>query len=72
MHPTIIHIGSIAEYHDDWLHIIFYQYVSCIDGNTKDDGHLVLNDNTYFQSAIQKYKHILINFLASKKNENMV
>ena len=32
----------------------------------KDDGYLVLNDNTHFQSAVQKYKHVVTNFLASK------
>ena len=48
MHPTIFHTGSIAEYHDSWLRILLSQYVSCIDGNTKDDGELVLSDNTHF------------------------
>ena len=41
-------------------------YVSCIDGNTKDGGDLVLHDNTHFQSAVQKYKHVVTNFLNSK------
>ena len=66
MHPTIFHTGSIAEYHDSWLRILLSQYVSCIDGNTKDDGDLVLSDNKHFQSAVQKYKHVVTNFLASK------
>ena len=66
MHPTIFHTGSIAEYHDSWLCILVYQYVSRIDGNTKDDGDLVLNDDTYFQSTVQEYKYIVTNFLASK------
>ena len=66
MYPTIFHTGSIAEYHDSWLRILLSQYVSCIDGNTKDDGDLVLSDNKHFQSAVQKYKHVVTNFLASK------
>ena len=66
MHPTIFHTGSIVEYHDSWLRILVYQYVSRIDGNTKDDGDLVLNDDTYFQSTVQEYKYIVTNFLASK------
>ena len=41
MYPTFFHTGSIAEYYDSWLRIILSQYVSCIDGNTKDDGCLV-------------------------------
>ena len=48
MHPTIFRIGSIAEYHDSWLRIILSQYVSCIGGNTNDDGDLVLSDNAHF------------------------
>ena len=41
MHLTIFYKGTIAEYHDSWLRILLSQYVSCIDGNTKDDGCLV-------------------------------
>ena len=66
MHPTIFHTGSIAEYHDMWLRILLSQYVSCIDGNTKVDGDLVLSDNACFQSAVQKYKDVVTNFLVSK------
>ena len=61
MNPLIFHTGSIAEYHDSWLCILLSQYVSCIDGNTKDDEYLVLIINTYFQSAVQKYKHVMTN-----------
>ena len=66
MHPTIFHTGSIAEYYDSWLRILLCQYVSCIDGDKKDDGELILNNNTHFQTAVQKYKHVVTNFLASK------
>ena len=66
MHSTIFHTGSIAGYHDSWLCILLSQYVSCIDGNTKDDGELVLTDNTHFQTTVQKYKHVVTNFIASK------
>ena len=66
MHPTIFHTGSIAEYYDSWLRIFLSQYVSFIDSNTKDDGDLVLNDNAHFQSAVQKYKHVVTNLLAPK------
>ena len=62
----IFHTGSISEYHDSCLHIFLSQYVSCIDGNTKDGGNLVLTDNTHFQSVVQKYKHAATNFLVSK------
>ena len=48
------------------MRILLSQYVSCIDGNTKDDGDLVLTDNKHFQSAVQKYKHVVSNFFASK------
>ena len=65
MHHSIFHTGSIAEYHDSWLCILLSQYVSCIGGNKKDTRDLVLNDNTYFQSAVQKYKHVVNNFLDS-------
>ena len=61
MHHSIFHTGSIAEYHDSWLCILLSQYVSCIDGNTKDDEYLVLIINTYFQSDVQKYKHVMTN-----------
>ena len=71
MHPTIFHTGSIAKNHDSWLRILLSQYVSCIDGNTKDDGDLVLSDNKHFQSTVQKYKHVVTYFLASKM-ENLV
>ena len=66
MHPTIFHIGSIAEYYDSWLRIFLSQYVSFIDSSTKYDGDLVLNDNAHFQSAVQKFKHVVTNFLAPK------
>ena len=66
MHPTIFHTGSIAEYHDSWLRIPLSEYVSYIDGNTKDDRDLVLNNNTHFQTAVRKYKHVVIDSLASK------
>ena len=59
MNPTIFHTGSIAEYHDSWLRILLSQYVSCIDGNTKDDGDLGLSDNAHFQSVVQNYKHVV-------------
>ena len=42
------------------------QYVSCFDGNTKDDGYLVLTDNTYFQSTVQRYKDVVSTFIALK------
>ena len=58
MHPTIFQTDSITEYHDSWLRIFLFQYVSCINYNTKDDRDLVLNGNTCFQSAVQKYKHV--------------
>ena len=61
MSPLIFHTGSIVEYHDSWLCILLSQYVSCIDGNTKDDEYLVLIINTYFQSDVQKYKHVMTN-----------
>ena len=51
VHSKHFHTGNIAKYHDSWLRICLSQYVSCIDGNTKDVGYLVLNDNTNFQSA---------------------
>ena len=41
----IFHTGSISEYHDSCLHIFLSQYVSYIDGNTKDDEDLVLTNN---------------------------
>ena len=66
MHPTIFHTGSIAEYHDSWLRILLSQYVSCVDGSTKEDGGLILSDNAHFQSTVQKYKYVVTNFLASK------
>ena len=66
MYPTMFQTGSIAEYHDSWLLILLSQYVSCIDDNTKEGGDLVSSDNKYFQSAVQKYKHVVTNFLASK------
>ena len=66
MHPTIFHTGSIAEYHDSWLRILLSRYVSCIDGNSNADGQLVLNNNSHFTSAVQKYKHVVTHFLASK------
>ena len=30
------------------------------------DGQLVLNNNSHFTSAVQKYKHVVTHFLASK------
>ena len=66
MHRTMFHTGSIAEYQDSWLRIILSQYVSCIDGNTKDDRDLVLRVNAHFQSVVQKHNHIVTDFLASK------
>ena len=66
MHPTIFHTGSIAEYHDSWLRILLSRYVSCIDGNSNADGQLVLNNNSYVTSTVQKYKHVVTHFLASK------
>ena len=62
----MFHTCSVAEYIDNQLRILLFQYASCIDGNTKDGGALVLNDNMYFQSAVHKYKHITTNFLTSK------
>ena len=62
----MFHTGSIAEYQDSWLRIILSQYVSCIDGNTKDDRDLVLRVNAHFQSVVQKHNHIVTDFLASK------
>ena len=66
MHPTIFHTGSIADYYDSWLRIILSRYVSCIDGNSNADGQLVLNNNSHFTSAVQKYKYVVTYFLASK------
>ena len=66
MYQTIFHTGSIAGYHDSWLLIFLSQYVPCIDDNMKDGGDLVSSDNKHFQSAVQKYKHIVTNVLASK------
>ena len=48
------------------MRILLSQYISYIDGNTKHDGNLVLNNNIHFQSAVQKYKHVVTNFFASK------
>ena len=66
MHPTIFHTGTIAEYHDSWLRNLLSQYVSSINGNSVTDGQKVLNDNSHFTSAVQKYKHVVTHFLASK------
>ena len=66
MHPTIFHTGSIAEYHDICLRIMLSRYVSCIDGNSDADDQLVLNNNSHFTSAVQKYKHVVTHFLAFK------
>ena len=66
MHPTIFHTGSIAEYHDSWLCILLSRYLSYIDGNSDIDGKLVLNINSHFTSTVQKYKHVVTHFLASK------
>ena len=66
MHPTIFHTGSIAEYHDSWLRMVLSRYVSCIDGNSDADGELVLNNNSHFTSAVQKYKNVVTHYLASK------
>ena len=66
IHPTIYPTGSIFEYHDSRLRIMSSQYVSCFDGNTKDDRYLVLTDNTYFQSTVQRYKDVVSTFIALK------
>ena len=66
IYPTIFHTGSIAQYHDSWLRILLSRYVSCVDGNSNADGQLVLNNISHFISAVQNYKHVVINFLASK------
>ena len=44
----------------------FLLCVSCIDGNTKANRNLVLNDNHFFQSTVQNYKHVVTNLLSSK------
>ena len=49
-----------------WLRILLSRYVSYIDGNFDVDGQLVLNNNYHFTSAVQKYKHVVTHFLASK------
>ena len=49
-----------------WLRILLSRYVSYIDGNSDVDGTLVLNNNSHFTSAVQKYKHVVTHFLASK------
>ena len=59
MHPPIFHTGSIAEYHDSWLRIRLSHYVSCIDGNTNDDGVLVYNDNTLISKVLFRNISIL-------------
>ena len=66
MRRTIFHTCSIAEYYDNWLRIILSRYISCIDGNSDTDRELVLNNNSYFTSSVQKYKHVVTHFLASK------
>ena len=66
MHPTIFHMGSIAEYYDSWLRILLSIYVSCIDGNSNADGQFFLNNKSHFTSAVQMYKHVVTHFLVSK------
>ena len=45
---------------------VFFQYLSLIDGNTKVGRGLVLKDNSFLQSSVQKYKHDITNFLTLK------
>ena len=66
IHLTIFHTGNIAEHHDKWLRILLSHYLLYIDGSTIVDGNLVVKDSTFFQSAIQKYKNVVTNFIASK------
>ena len=66
MNPTIFHTDSIAEYHNSWLRIRLSRYISYIDGNSDADEQSVLNNNSHFTSAVQKYKHVITHFLASK------
>ena len=48
------------------MRILLSRYISCIDGNSDADGQLVLNNNSHFTSVVQKYKHVVTHFLASK------
>ena len=63
---TMFHTGSQAEFHDPFLRNLLSKYVQVISPPGDTFAAEILEDDTKFAEAVQKYKNITTHFLESK------
>ena len=60
----IFHTGGLVEYHEPALRLLLSKYVGNLDNTAEEED--ILNDDSAFFKAVQKYKNIVTHYLASK------
>jgi hypothetical protein len=63
---SIFHTGSLAEYHEPWLRNLLSRYTAKLDSLPPGYSQEILDNDAVFNKAVQKYKHVVTHYLASK------
>ena len=63
---SMFHTGSLAEFHEYPLRVLLANYVSKLSFHDNDEFSEILHNDQAFSKAVQKYKHIVTHYLASK------
>lgn len=63
---SLFHTGSLAEYHEYPLRHLLYKYTSALSHVSDEYSESILSDDAAFMDSVQKYKHIVTHYLASK------
>ncbi len=63
---SLFHTGSLAEYHEYPLRHLLYKYTTALSHVDEEYSLSILNDDSVFMNAVQKYKNIVTHYLASK------
>ena len=68
--PAYFHTGSMAEYHEYHLRCILATYVSALTNDSEGDSaaaaRRIMTDDRLFVDAVQRYKHVVTHYFASK------
>eukprot|EP00984_Skeletonema_dohrnii_P031047 scaffold23084_cov153-Skeletonema_dohrnii-CCMP3373.AAC.2 len=60
--------GSLAEFHEHYLRVLLAKYVAQLSPSPPDlDPESILTDDNIFSDAVQRYKNVVTNYLASKE-----
>jgi len=60
--------GSLAEFHEHYLRVLLAKYVAQLSPSPSDlDPESILTDDNKFSDAVQRYKNVVTNYLASKE-----